>query len=298
MKLQIANDEHEIRKTEHGAALVLMAKPAQRIDSASVVREATTGRVVFTVPGVVVRPRPMLLPKVWAVAEAPGNVPAETPTGPLGATQLLLLRARDKTSDDVLNANPDDGAVVAPHHGDGTGLNSNHEDGSIVNGALRSEETLEEGAAADGTAFAETKVELAFYRRYTEAMVRRYLRLSMAAGRVPSLLGRELFRGHVTSYKVQSFEDVVIFCFDMEKLLGRLRPMDQQMIKRIVLQEYTQVETASMLRISLRSCERGYREATDRLTGMLLEAGMLETVKSCQGGPHLSPTVSSSLQVV
>src|SRR6185437_8793839 len=36
---------------------------------------------------------------------------------------------------------------------------------------------------------------VAFYRKYTEAMLRRYVRMSMGAGRVPSLLGRELFRG-------------------------------------------------------------------------------------------------------
>jgi len=32
----------------------------------------------------------------------------------------------------------------------------------------------------------------------------------MEAGRAPSLLGREMFRGKVTSYRVHSFEDVVI----------------------------------------------------------------------------------------
>jgi len=128
------------------------------------------------------------------------------------------------------------------------------------------------------------KVELAFYRKYTEAMLRRYLRLSIQAGRVPSLLGRELFRGHVTSYKVHSFEDVVIFCFDVEKRLGRLTVMDQQLIKRIALQEYSQGEAAGMLGLSLRNCIRQYGYALDVLTEMFLEARMLEPLKSCQGG--------------
>jgi hypothetical protein len=52
--------------------------------------------------------------------------------------------------------------------------------------------------------------QMAFYRKYTEAMLRRYMRMSMEAGKVPSLLGQEMFRGHVTSYRVESFEDVVI----------------------------------------------------------------------------------------
>jgi hypothetical protein len=128
------------------------------------------------------------------------------------------------------------------------------------------------------------KVELAFYRKYTEAMLRRYLRLSMQAGRVPSLLGRELFQGNVTSYRMHSFEDAVIFCFDVEKRLGRLQVVDQQLIKRIALQQYTQGEAAGMLGLSLRSSIRQYGLALDRLTEMFLEAQMLEPLKSCQGG--------------
>lgn len=128
------------------------------------------------------------------------------------------------------------------------------------------------------------RVELAFYRKYTEAMLRRYLRISIQSGRVPSLLGRELFRGNVTSYRVSSFEDGVIFCFDVEKRLGRLTVMDQQLIKRIALQEYGQGEAAGMLGLSLRNSIRQYGFALDALTEMFLEAGMLEPLKSCQGG--------------
>ena len=130
----------------------------------------------------------------------------------------------------------------------------------------------------------EPKVELAFYRKYTEGMLRRYLRLSMQSGRVPSLLGREMFQGNVTSYRVHGFEDAVIFCYDVEKRLGRLQVMDQQLIKRIALQQYTQGEAAGMLGLSLRSCIRQYGHALDQLTELFLEARMLEPLKSCQGG--------------
>jgi hypothetical protein len=83
---------------------------------------------------------------------------------------------------------------------------------------------------------------------------------------------------------VHGFEDAVIFCFDMEKRLGRLDVMDQQLIKRIALQEYSQGEAAGMLGLSLRNSIRQYGQALDRLTDMFLEAGMLEPLKSCQGG--------------
>ena len=125
--------------------------------------------------------------------------------------------------------------------------------------------------------------ELAFYRKYTEGMLRRYVQFTMEAGRVPSMLGREMFRGKVTSYRVRSFEDVVIFRLDVERCLKKLSWDEQQLIRRIGLQEYTQGEAALMLGMSLRSCVQRYGEALDRLTGMFLEYGMLEPLVSCQG---------------
>jgi hypothetical protein len=126
--------------------------------------------------------------------------------------------------------------------------------------------------------------ELAFYRKYTEGVLRRYLWLSMAGGRVASLLGRELFRGAISNYSVQNFEDVSIFCVDVEKCLNRLTPMERALLKRIAVQQYSQGEAAVGLRISLRSCVRRYHQAVDKLTGIFLATRMLEPLKSCQGG--------------
>ena len=137
-------------------------------------------------------------------------------------------------------------------------------------------------AAGAPAARLKPEVEVAFYRKYTVALLRRYLRLSMEAGRVPSLLGRELFRGHVTSYKVKSFEDVVIFCYDVERCLRSLHEGELELIKRIALQEYSQGEAAAMLGMSLRHCAQKYARTLDRLTKVLLEARMLEPLKSCQ----------------
>lgn len=124
--------------------------------------------------------------------------------------------------------------------------------------------------------------QVAFYRKYTEAMLRRYMRLSMEAGRVPSLMGRELFRGHVTSYKVKSFEDVVIFCYDVEKCLKVLDGRERELIKRIALQSYSHGEAAGILGLSLRSCIRYYYAALDKLTRQLLELELLKPLESCQ----------------
>ena len=128
----------------------------------------------------------------------------------------------------------------------------------------------------------EPKVELAFYRKYTEAMLRRYLRTSMEVGRVPSLMGRELFRGHVSHYQATGFEDAVIFCVDIERCLAKLRKPDQRVIQRIAIQGYTQEEAAPLLGLGVRSCIVKYGEALDRLTEIFLAGRLLEPQKCCQ----------------
>ena len=125
--------------------------------------------------------------------------------------------------------------------------------------------------------------ELAFYRKYTEGLLRRYMRVSMEAGRAPSLLGREMFRGKVTNYRVHGFDDVVIFVHDVETCLAKLDEGQQYLIKRIALQEYTYVETAGMMGLCVKTVTRRYARALDELTEIFLERKLLEPLKACQG---------------
>jgi hypothetical protein len=149
-------------------------------------------------------------------------------------------------------------------------------------------------AVATGPTPAEKEqAELAFYRKYTEALLRRYLRLSVTAGRVPSVMGRELFQGNVTHCRTHTMEDVVIFCMDMESRLARLDKVELSLITRIALQQYRQSEAAGMLGITLRSAVRQYGQALDRMTKMLLAAGMLARLKSCQEGEEVEIGVSA-----
>ncbi len=120
------------------------------------------------------------------------------------------------------------------------------------------------------------EVELAFYRKYTEALLSRYLRLSMETGRVPSLLGQEMFRGHVTRCRVKSFEDVVIFVHDVEGCLKQMDAGQQYLLRRIALQGHTQEEVASMTGMSLRTVIRRYWEGLDALTKLLLDRRLME----------------------
>jgi hypothetical protein len=118
-------------------------------------------------------------------------------------------------------------------------------------------------------------VTLAFYRKHTESILRRYLYASMQVGRAPSILGDSVGRGWCSSRPIRTFEDAVIFVLDVEKCLSQLGSLDRQMLSRIVLQEYTQAEAASLLGMSVRAISYKFPEAVDRLTEKLLESALL-----------------------
>jgi hypothetical protein len=124
-------------------------------------------------------------------------------------------------------------------------------------------------------AVAKPVVSLAFYRKHCESMLRRYLYASMQVGRAPSILGDPVSRGWASSRPIRTFEDAVIFVLDVEKCLNQLGSLDRQMLSRIVLQEYTQVEAASLLGMSVRTISYKFPQALDRLTEKLLEAKLL-----------------------
>ena len=121
----------------------------------------------------------------------------------------------------------------------------------------------------------DTDIRLRFYRKHTEGMLRRYLYASMLVGRAPELLSDSVGRGWVSSRPVRTFEDAVIFVLDVEKCLNRLNSLDRKMLSRIVLQDYTQAETAAMLGIGVRTVAYKFPQALDRLTQLLLKARLL-----------------------
>lgn len=126
---------------------------------------------------------------------------------------------------------------------------------------------LGQGTAASGG--------IAFYRRHTEKMLKRYLCASMLVGRAPSLLGDPVGRGWASSRPVRTFEDSVIFVLDMERCLDKLDWLDRQILGKVVLQDYTQTETAGLLGMSVRTMSFRLPEALDRLTQILLAADLL-----------------------
>lgn len=147
-------------------------------------------------------------------------------------------------------------------------------------GRIHSQAETHNPAAAAQTSAPQPTTSLAFYRRHTESLLRRYLYASMQIGRAPSILGDPVGRGWVSSRPVRTFEDALVFVLDVERCLGRLDYIDRLMLSRIVLQAYTQEETAAMLGMAVRTTARRLGIALDRLTEQLLEIGLLILPKS------------------
>jgi hypothetical protein len=142
--------------------------------------------------------------------------------------------------------------------------------------------------------------DLWLYRERTIALLKRYLRISIEVGRLPSLLGRELFRSKVTSYRMSSFEDAVIFVHDVERALDQLDSFGKDLVAVIVFQDYSQDEAAEVLHCARRTVCREFSETINKVSDLFLEGGLLNRLpprrpveNSCQGGQNTQFSASS-----
>jgi hypothetical protein len=121
---------------------------------------------------------------------------------------------------------------------------------------------------------------LAAYRPYTRALLRRYIRVAVDLGRLPSILGGLCFRARVSSYRLRTFEDSVIFVHDIERVFDRIERPAMEIIAGVILLDYSIPEAALRLGIPVKRAERRYASALDALSAALLEAGLLRPVFS------------------
>ncbi len=134
--------------------------------------------------------------------------------------------------------------------------------------------------------------DLWLYRQKTVSLLKKYTRMSVEVGRLPSLLGREIFRTRVARHRVGTFEDAVIFVHDVERSLERLDEFEQKLIATIIMQNHTHDEASVILQCWRRTVGRRFAEALDKLSNFFLEGGHLQRLpktepraeKSCQEG--------------
>ena len=122
------------------------------------------------------------------------------------------------------------------------------------------------------------RTNLYAYRPYTRALLRRYFRMSVDIGRLPSILGGLCFRARVSSYKLHTFEDAVIFVHDIERVFDRIERPLLEIVAGVILLDYSIPEAALRLGITVQRAERRYAAALDSLSAVLLEVGLLRPV--------------------
>lgn len=127
----------------------------------------------------------------------------------------------------------------------------------------------------------------AFYRKHTLALLQRYLHVSMELGRAPSALGKMMLRGRVSSYRLRTFEEGLIFILDVEKCINQLDPISRKVVAHVALEDYSMVEAVVLTGESRRSVTRIYGAAMNRLTELFLRFGLLEpNVENLSRGEH------------
>jgi DNA-directed RNA polymerase specialized sigma24 family protein len=123
--------------------------------------------------------------------------------------------------------------------------------------------------------FGETELDWWPYRSKTMALLRRYARASVEVGRLPSLLGRELFRARLSSRTKATFEDTVVFVTDIERTLDGLDGLGKKLVAMYALEEYTISEISRLLSCSEKTAERLLHDTIDKLSKMLVNRKLL-----------------------
>ncbi len=142
-------------------------------------------------------------------------------------------------------------------------------------------------SAAAARAAQLTHPDLFIYRGATVALLQRYARVAVEAGRLPALLGREVFRNRGEDFVLRTFEDSIIFVHDIARCLELLDDFERDLIAAVLFEEFTEDEAAWRLHCSLRTVERMLPETLDLLSAIFLERRILQPLpvhveNSCQ----------------
>ena len=120
---------------------------------------------------------------------------------------------------------------------------------------------------------------LYIYRTSCVAMLRRYFRMSVELGRLPALLGREFFRSRSDTIRDAWFEDAVIYVHDVERCIDSLQHFDQQVLARVIFQDYTQQDAAKLLGCTDRYLRKRLSITLDVLSQLFLQRKMMVLAK-------------------
>ena len=113
------------------------------------------------------------------------------------------------------------------------------------------------------------------YRSSCVAMLRRYFQMSIEIGRLPAILGREIFRSRSDTIRKAWFEDAVIYVHDIDRCLAGLHHFDQEVIARVIFQDYSQDQAARLLGCTDRHLRYRLAVSLDVLAKVFLERRLM-----------------------
>lgn len=114
-----------------------------------------------------------------------------------------------------------------------------------------------------------------FERTRTMALLYRFLRTALSLGRMPSLVGREIFRTTARAHPAGAFENAVVFVCDVEKCLAQLEPLEQRLIAYCVLENRSEWEASRQFQASQGFVSRHLGHALDVLHVTFCQRGIL-----------------------
>jgi hypothetical protein len=115
-----------------------------------------------------------------------------------------------------------------------------------------------------------------FERARTMALLHRFLRTALSIGRMPSLVGREIFRTRVHAHPPSAFEDSVLFVCDIEKCIAQLNPLEQRLIAYCILENRSEWEASRQFHASQGFISRHLGHALDFLYLTFCQRGILK----------------------
>lgn len=118
-----------------------------------------------------------------------------------------------------------------------------------------------------------------FERARTMALLHRFFRTALQLGRMPSLLGREIFRTRVRALPPRAFEDSVVFVCDVERCLRALDPLAQRLVAFCVLEDHSEWEAARRFQRSQSDVSRRLGETLDLLHETFCRLGLLRRLE-------------------
>jgi hypothetical protein len=114
-----------------------------------------------------------------------------------------------------------------------------------------------------------------YHRAQAIALLFRFFRTALSLGRMPSLLGREVFRSSLASRPARAFEDAVVFVCDVERCVRQLDPLDQRLLGFCILEDHSEWEAARRFHRSQSEVSRRLGGALDHLHATFCQLGML-----------------------